>query len=252
MSEFVNRLKRVSRDDLKSMGFTSKKVSVEVKPLILALLDEKMMEQGPDYLNGADAGLISLADPSLGSKILDRAIQFDLKIPWGGWLQKLDGTTLKQVVTANYDFLIFPSDTPVTFFLENEPGRIIELSSTTSGSEQKVISSLPLDAVLINDEFGHNSLTWRHLMLYQGFAEAITKPLIITVAFNATSEELQLLWRAGVDGLLINGLTDQPDKLTKLRQIINDTTFSLKDRWGKSLPFLPSMGGYGRLDAEEE
>jgi hypothetical protein len=89
-------------------------------------------------------------------------------------------------------------------------------------------------------------------MLYQRFTEVITKPLIITLAFNVTSEELQLLWRAGVDGLLVDGLTEHPDRLTKLRQIIDGTAFSLKDRWGKSLSFLPSMGGYGRLDAEEE
>ena len=252
MSEFINRLKRVSRDDLKSMGFTSKKVSLEVKPLIVASLDEKMTEQGPEYLNGADAGLISLADPSLGSKMLEQAVQFDMKIPIGGWFKKLKPTILKKVVTANYDFLVFPIDTPVTLFRGSKPGRIIEVSSSASASELRVISSLPLDAVLVNDEFGYNSLTWQHLMLYQQLAETITKPLIITVAFSVTPEELQFLWRAGVDGLLINGLTGQLDKLTKLRQRINDTTFALKDRWGKSLPFLPLMGGYGRLDAEEE
>jgi hypothetical protein len=252
MSKFIDKLRRASKDNLKSMGFTPKKVSSESKPLLLAMINEKVLEKGSGCLTGADSGLISLSDPFLGSEILTQVTESDLKIPWGGWLQKLNRTTLKQITITDYDFLVFPPNTPVTLFPENEPGKIIEVNSSISGSVLRVISSLPVDSVLLNDGLSNGNLTWQHLMLYQRFTEVITKPLIITLAFNVTSEELQLLWRAGVDGLLVDGLTEHPDRLTKLRQIIDGTAFSLKDRWGKSLSFLPSMGGYGRLDAEEE
>ncbi|GAI03531.1 unnamed protein product, partial [marine sediment metagenome] len=118
----------------------------------------------------------------------------------------------------------------------------------------RAANELPIDAVLIAAEReGEYFLTWRHLMLFQRFAGLLTKPLLASIPLNVTANELQALWEAGVDGVVIEVGAEQPaDKLKKLRQTIDKLTFPSPRKRGKAEALLPHIGREASIVTEEE
>ena len=108
----------------------------------------------------------------------------------------------------------------------------------------RAINELPVDAVLIASEQkeGH-FLTWQHLMLFQRFADLLTKPLLISIPAKVTSVELQALWEAGVTGVIVEVGVKQPqDRLKELRQVIDKLKFTSPRQRERVEALLPRTG----------
>ena len=90
-------------------------------------------------------------------------------------------------------------------------------------------------------------------MLFQHFADLLTKPLLVSIPSNVTSGELQALWKAGVDGVVIEVTAGQPqDRLEELRRVIDKLTFPTPRRRGKTEPLLPYISRETGIATEEE
>ena len=98
--------------------------------------------------------------------------------------------------------MVFPAaNTPLTLLQNDEIGKILEIESSLSEGLLRAANELPIDAVLITTEQeGEYFLTWHHLMLFQRFANLLTKPLFVSIPSSVTANELQALWETGVDG----------------------------------------------------
>jgi hypothetical protein len=90
-------------------------------------------------------------------------------------------------------------------------------------------------------------------MLFQHFANFLTKPLLVSIPSNATANELQALWEVGVDGVIVEIEAGQPvGRVSKLRQTIDKLSFPSRRKQRKTEALLPHIGQETGIVADEE
>ena len=256
MSRFIDKLNQVSQVMPQAMGFrTVQPVPEKPKILLIAGLAGASAGDLADSVAGADAGLLRIPKLSSGAKTLREISQAAPDIPWGGWLRDINQGGTEQMAKAGCDFLVFPAaNTPLALAQNDEVGKILEIESSLSEGLLRAVNELSIDAVLITaEQEGEHLLTWHHLMLFQRFADLLAKPLLASIPPNVTANELQALWEAGVDGVVIEIGAGQPaDKLKKLRQVIDKLAFPSQRKRGKAEALLPHIDSEVSIVAEEE
>ncbi len=256
MSKFIDKLNQVSQTGSQPMGFgRAQPVSEKPKILLIASLTEASVGGLANYVVGADAGLLRIPKLSSGAKTLKEMSQAVPDIPWGGWLRNIDQGRIKQIARADCDFVVFPAaNTPLALLQNDEIGKILEVESSLSEGLLRAVNELSIDAVLIAaEQEGEYFLTWHHLMLFQRFADLLTKPLLASIPSNVTANELQALWKAGVDGAVIEvGVGQSADRLKELRQTIDKLAFPSQRKRGKAEALLPHIDSEVSIVAEED
>jgi len=254
MSRFIDKLNQVSQTVPQSMGFRAvTPVSSKPKMLLVASLAEADVEGLADYVAGADAGLLVISKPTSGVSTFKKMSQAVSAIPWGGWLRGVAGKEIEPVAKAGCDFVVFPAaSTSLSMVQNREVGKILEVEASLGEGLLKAVDELPVDAVLIDGE-KKEGLTWHHLMLFQRFANLLTKPLLVSIPSKATANELQALWEAGVAGVIVEAGAGQPvGGIGNLRQVIDKLTFPPQRKRGKTEALLPYLGPEKGTVAEEE
>ncbi len=252
MSKFIDKLNRVSKTAPAPLGFGAFRAALpRPKMQLVASLAQAKIDSLADYIAGADAGLLRIPDFSSGAKSLQKMSQTVPDIPWGGWLGAGDEKGLNQLVNSGCDFVVFPAaSTPLALVQDTRLGKILELEPSLTEGVVRTVNDLSVDAVLITNEHGKGHfLTWRHLMLFQRFAELLTKPLLVSIPSDVTVSELQALWRAGVEGVITE--VEPPNKLDGLRKAIDKLEFPSRKQ-KKIEALLPYMGGEKKTADEEE
>jgi len=256
MSKFIDKLNQLSRGETQPIGFRAREpASPKPKIQLVASLAQESAESLTGHLVGADAGLLKIVKPSTGIEALQKLSQALPDIPWGGWLQSSGQGGIKQLTKAGCDFIIFPAtNTPLTLIENKEAGRILEVEASIGEGLLRAINELPVGAVLVDSEQKEGRpLTWQDLMLFQRFADLLTKPLLAFIPAKVTGGELQALWEAGVSGVVIEISPEQPqDSLKKLRQVIDKLEFSLPRRREKVEALLPRIRGEPSTTIPEE
>ena len=258
MSRFIDKLNWVLGTGLKTMGFRpGQVVSPKPKILLVASLAQANFSDLADYVAGADAGLLHISTLG-GIEALKQCSQAVPDIPWGRWLRGVAGgeTSLDSI---ECDFVVFPVDTPLGIF-ENaqagqkqaevgikgaEVGKVLEVGASLSEGLLGTIDTLSVDAVLVSGgrEEGY-PLTWQDVMLFRHFADSMTKPLLVPVSLKVTARELQVLWEAGVESVIVGVEASRPPgKLRELREAIDKLAFPSPRRRGKAEALLPRTGG---------
>jgi len=256
MSRFIDKLNQVSRVVPQSIGFRrAQPVSLKPKILLIASLAEASVGSLADYVAGADAGLLRIPKLSSGAKTLKEMSLAAPDIPWGGWLRNIDKGGIKQMAKAGCDFVVFPAtNTPLALLQNDERGKILEVESSLSEGLLRAVNELSIDAVLIaGEQEGEYFLTWHHLMLFQRFADLLTKHLLASIPSNVTANELQALWEAGVDGVVIEVGAGQPvERLKELRQVIDKLAFPSQRKRKKAEVLLPYISRETGIVSEDE
>jgi len=90
-------------------------------------------------------------------------------------------------------------------------------------------------------------------MLLRHFVKLLTKPLLVSVPAKVTVNELQVLWEAGVDGVIIEVGVGQPkQRLKKLRRATDKLSFSSRHKQRKAGALLPHIAEKRVIPDEEE
>ena len=247
MSKLIDNLNRTLQVVPRSMGFRQVlPVSPKPKILLVASLAQANVEDLADCVAGADAGLLSISKISSGAKTLKKLSQVMPDIPWGRWLGDSGREEIQQMEKVGGDFVVFSAaNTSLVALQGDEVGKILEVEPLLSEGLLRAINELPVDAVLIASEPGEDYiLTWRHLMIFQRFADLLTKPLLVYVSLSVTAGELQALWGAGVDGVVVvvGGAGQSARRLKELRQVVNKLAFPLPRKRRKVEALLPYIG----------
>ena len=251
MSQFIDKLNQISRVVPQAIGFrTAQPDSQKPKMLLIASLAQDDVGNLADYVAGADAGLvhISRASPETFQKIC----QVVPDIPWGEWLRDTGRKGIKQGVEAGFDFVVFPADSTLPALLQSDKvGRVLQVEASLTEGLLRAVNELPVDAVFIASEQEEGYfLTWRHLMIFQRFADLLTKPLLASVPSDVTANELLALWEAGVSGVVV-GIGKAAGRLKKLRQVIDQLTFPQRKQGGAEA-LVPHISGETDSVIEEE
>ena len=255
MSKLIDKLNQVSQAVSQPMGFrTIQPASLKPKILLIAGLAQTNTDDLGDYTAGADAGLLHISNLNSGTKALQKICQVMPDIPWGGWLRDIGTRGIKQMAKVGCDFIVFPAaNTSLAILQGDDIGRILEVEPSLSEGLLRAVNELPVNAVLVGSEQDRDYfLTWHHLMLFQRFADLLTKPLLVSIPSNVTNNELQALWEAGVDGVIVEVRVGQPaERLKELRQAIDKLTLPPRKR-GKAEALLPHVTEETGLPTEEE
>ncbi len=256
MSRFIDKLNQLSRAEVQPMGFRTKQ-SVSPKPKIqlVASLAEESAEKLAGCVAGADAGLLRLSQISAGTKTLQNISQAMPDIPWGVWLQGSGQGEIGQMMKAGGDFVVFPAtNTPLSMLQGDGVGKILVVEASLTEGLLRTTNELPIGAVLVASEGKEDYfLTWQHLMFFQRFADLLTKPLLVSIPSNVTAGELQALWEAGVDSVVIEVKVGQSqDRIKELRQVIDKLAYPAARRREKAEPLLPHIGREARIVTAEE
>ena len=193
MSKFIDRLKQVSQETLQPMGFRADKMA-SVKPKIQLVANVSGdIDDLADYVAGADAGVLTASLLGSDIKTLKKISQAMSQTPWGGWLGDSTQEKIKQMIELGCDFIVFPAvSTSLAIPQDDKAGKILQVEQSLNEGLLRAVNELPVDAVLVADEQkGKYSLTWHHLLLFQRFADLLTKPLLAPVPSNVTAYELQ-------------------------------------------------------------
>ncbi|MEE8420065.1 MAG: hypothetical protein V3R92_01250 [Dehalococcoidales bacterium] len=196
-------------------------------------------------IDGADGLLINL--PKADANAMKMVAEATGDIPWGWRLENSPGEIVKMVLKGGADFIVFPSDAAFHVPEADSTGRILEVESSLSEGMVRAINELPVDAVLATDEEGNEpALTWRHLMRYTRLAELLRKPMLVPIAPETGTGELQALWKAGIAGVVATG------RIKELRGIIDQTAFPPRQRgeMGALVPH-PRVETSGEIEEEE-
>jgi len=248
MSKLIDKLNQVAKAVPQPIGFrTAQSASTKTKILLIASLAQA------NNVSGADAMLLTKL--SSGAKSIQKIARSLPDIPWGLFLGDIGRRGIRPMIEGGCDFVVFPASTALAIPEGNKVGKILQVEASLSEGLLRAVNELPADAVLIaSEQEGEYSLTWRHLMLFQRFADLLTKPLLVSMPLNVTANELQILWETGVDGVVVEVGSGQPvGRLEELRQTIDKLTFPPRQR-GKVEALLPRIGEETSpvTEAEEE
>ena len=256
MSKFIDELNQASRTVPQSMGFrAAQPVLPKPKILLIASLAQADAGEPAGYVAGADAGLLHISNLNSGAQTLQKICQTVADIPWGGWLRDTSRGGIKEIVKAGCDFVVFPAaNTSLAILQDDEVGKILQVETSLSENLLRAVGALSVDAVLIGGEQEREHfLTWHHLMIFQRFADLLTKPLLVCIPSDVTANELQVLWKVGVDGVVIEVGAGQPvGRLKKLRQAIDKLAFPSQRKRRKAEALLPHISGETDIVTEDE
>jgi hypothetical protein len=258
MSQFIDKLKQVSQATPQPMGFRATQPSSD-KPgiLLIASLAQTDVDSLADRVAGADAGLLRIAELNSGAKAFGEVSQAVPDIPWGGWLEGIAEEEVEQMAKIGFDFVVFPpASTSLAILKDKKVGKILQVEVSINEGLLPAVDELPADAVLVvGGKEEDYSLTWQHLLFFQRCADLLTKPLLVSIPSNVSTNELQTLCEAGVNGVVVKTESEQPTgRLKELRQAIDKLAFTAPRKPRKTEPLLPYPSGktYTVVEEEEE
>lgn len=245
MSKLIDKLNQASQT-APPIGFKATSATLpKPKMLLIASLAPVNLDGVADYVAGADAGLLPVSELSSGAESIKKALQAVPDIPWGGWLKDVGREEITQIVDAGCDFVVFSAaSTALSILQGNGVGKILEIAASLSEGLLMAVNKSPADAVLISSEPEEGRfLTWHHLMHFQRCADLLNKPLLASIPGNVMVSELQALWEAGVNGVVIEAGAGQPaGGLMELRQTIDGLTLPSQRKRGKTPALVPYAG----------
>jgi hypothetical protein len=237
MSKFLERLKQLSEGSPQPMGFHSIGMAkTRLKLQLLAVTAPTMGDDAAVHFKQADAGCMRLGK-GFSSEKMKKAGE-TAAIPWGVWAEDETGA-VESLKHADYDFVVFQGGMPVAADFRKESGKFLEVENSIGDTLLRSLVSLPVDALVLADETP-NPLTWRDLMTVQRIAGISNKPVLAVVSLAISAKELQSLWQAGVDGVVVF-VSDAEDAaaLKTLRQAIAGLDYPAPLRKDRGLAIAP-------------
>jgi hypothetical protein len=246
MSKLIEKLQLISAA-AEPMGFRAAlTVPKRQSMLLVASLPCGDAKTAACAQDSADAVLVSIEDLKAEAKALKQMASAWAGIPWGVWLETATGDGIRQLQEMGCDFIVFDAArTAASALPEGEIG-------TLADGLVRTIDQLPVDGALLSPGSESPFLSVYLLMICQRLASMVRKPLVVATPSAVTDSDVESLWQAGVDGVVVSLETQgQGAKLLKLRQAIDGLPPPAKHR-GELEALLPCVGEAGAELEEEE
>lgn len=220
MSRFVDKLKQVSKSEPQPMGFGREK-SVS-KPRLLLVAETKTAAAG--VVEGADAVLMEGASKNTAAR---KDLPVGLRLS-GSKAGKLEGM----------DFVVLTPGMPVAMVEDEKISKVMAVEASIELGLLRALEDLPLDALFITGD-GEQAVTWQYLMFCRRLSSMSGKPLLAAVPPNISRDELQMVWDAGVSGVVV--AAGAAGGMKKLRSMIDGLTLPAKHKKMKARAIVPSI-----------
>ena len=231
------------------MGFhTSAEAASTPLVIVASLTKTSAADAGSLAAAGIDAGILGLK--GLSAKSLGQLTEAVGGVPLGLFLESTEKDAIAKSIDMGCDFVVFGLKTPLEAINREGLGRILKIESSLEPGLVRTINGLPLsiDAVLIAGD--EPAITIERLLIYQRFAELLDKPLLVALSSTITADELNGLFQAGVNGLVLpEGLS--AEAVADLKKAAGGLSRAAKRKTGAAA-ILPRLGGEPETGVEEE
>ena len=202
MSKFLDRLDRITRGPVRTLGFgpaapretipTLALLAGLTKPTIAAT--KKVMDSGVDAIIFGEA---------LEQKSIAR---FPKGTVWGVAVSGLDKEKADKFRSQGCDFMVFDVEhTLVEALEEGDCGRVLRVPSDLEEAKLRGIEDLPADLIVVNQPVPDGRLNLTHLLAIANVRNATNRYLILEWNSELSQNELEQLRTLGIDGLLVTG-----------------------------------------------
>ena len=217
MSKFTEQLKQVFQTAPQPMGFRMAK-STPPRPRIQLVVSLNADTDGLEKLEGAADAVFVPASYKGNGDVLK-----------GIKTSKGTAKEIEQAKENGADYAVVPV-TGAAVAANKEFGRILTVDPSITDVILRTVNELPIEGVLI-DEKGDLGLNFQRLMLINRFGSMVSKPIVAKVAGNVTSEELRLIWDAGISGVVVDVAGEADiNAVKKLRQVIDALPFPVRKK----------------------
>jgi len=240
MSKFIDRLNKIAKGEITPIGFRRIE-SESLKKKIQLVISRPLAETGETAgVDGVIFDISGKVDAAALKNIPDA-------VPWGVSMKSGGQKDVKKLIDAGCDFFVFPPDAPVTMINDEKAGKILEADTSVSDSLYRTLVDLPVDAILISLPV-NKTITWQDLMLVKKYGAIPGKPLFVRTAAKLTSAEIEALWYAGVNALVIE------ENVNECRNEIDKADFTKKIKREKNSPVVQQVQNVevDEMDEEEE
>ena len=223
MSRFIDKLKEASHSEPQPMGFGRGKSASKPSLVLVAEIKEKAAAAATE---GADAVLSSgEAGKTAGKSDIPSGVRLS-----GGKTGKLEGV----------DFVVLRPEMPVDMVSDEKTGKVMAVEASLELGLLRSMDDMPLDALLVTvEEVQGKIITWQYLMLCKRCAALCGKPVLAAVSAQISKDELQMIWNAGVAGVVAEVKAAGDAK--KLRALIDGLTPPSKSKGKKLRAIVPLL-----------
>ena len=206
MSKLLDRLDKLSRGPITSMGFgaATRTEKLPGMALIGTLSSGRRLAQAATALSkiGADGALIQGNVPDSIPATVAEALK---NVPWGVRVSELTGEHAARYREKGCDFLAFTAEGTQVGALEDEDaGYVLCVPANMDEQSLRAIEDLPVDAVLLTLDSIETPLTLSHLLAIGVVRGSFSKYLLLEVPGDLSDGELEGLKEIGVDGLVVD------------------------------------------------
>lgn len=252
MSRLIKRLRQVSESVAPSLGFKTASTSPTRLMLLIAALPKGDTGHTSEIAEAAvDAILVHSQDLKGELQTLQNMAGSIGDIPWGVWPEAMSGEGIKELGDMKGDFLTFAASKAPAALLGEEIGKVIKMSPPLDDGLIRTIEQLPIDAVLLDLRGEGKSITVAHLLDCQRLAGSMRKPIMIAIEQGLDDKEIQALWEAGVNGVVVEVEEKSQSELVKLRQAIESLPQTQKKPGGQRVTLPHPEGEAGSVPPEE-
>lgn len=242
MSKLIDKLTKQALTEQKPMGFMLARAAPEKPRMqLVARVTAEVLEKSAQNLSKADAIIIDVTKAD-DIATLEKAAQSKNSPAAGGRLKTNNAGMVKKSLNSGCDFVVFSAEAPLSVTKDEKLGKVLEVETGLSDILLRIIGDLPVDAVIALEKGVEEILTLNRLMNLQRLIYLINKPLLVSVPFSFSTDELQALCDMGVKGVVVElADTKSAEKLTDLCQAIEKLkkpTPRKKDKMSATIPYL--------------
>ena len=163
----------------------------------------------------------------------------------GAWLEKDACKKPGKIISLAFDFVVLPADaTTLVMPPDDDTGIVLQVEPSITDGQLRTINNLDVDAVLLygKPEEETGPITWQQLLNWQHCAELLTKPLLISLPAGTKGTDLQMLWDAGISGVVLMLATSESiTEIARIRKLIDGLTTPSPHKKRKTDALVPHL-----------
>jgi len=155
-------------------------------------------------------------------------------VPWGISLGD-NPQAIKLAESSRADFAVFDPSASLEMLAIEDLGKVMTVAGALDSALRHGAGELPIDAIYYLRQ-PQNDVTWLELMQFRRLADLIAKPLLVPVSPDITPAQLNEMWKAGVDGVVV---AVTADAIPEMRRRIDGLSLPARRKWLKARPLVP-------------
>lgn len=249
MSRIIDRLDKIKRGRAAPMGFRPVSAPAKESMLLIAGIDGMAAVKDVKALPGGGIDALLIFNPGNDKEKLCRLVKAAGDVPAGMFMRGGKEETLA-VGDIGCDFVALDFESSASWLSNKDMGRFLVVEFSLDRNLPESLVGLDIDGVIV-DSSGEQLCTVAQAIFYQRLSCLAGKSLLVILPSSIPERELDCLWQAGVDGVIVPP-GESAEGVFKLKKMIDALPARAKRGKGAVDVKLPYCGRVALEKDEEE